>query len=200
MTRVGGWYVQIVYRSAELDGFAGAVADSIIYGRRDLGDQDRAAISWKNLLASVSFLATGAPRWISFRSSCQVFRGCMRDRRRASYDASMSAAATAPGYWRTCKSLGDFPSNPSRPSSTYSSSRRTSIKDGDHRSMAVAETAERTARGRTSRRQRFVVASVGAGLRRFWPARGARPERADVGTRIGDFVSGGFRREGIGHS
>ena len=87
MTRVGGWHVQIVYRSAELDGFAGAFADSIIYGRRDLGDQDRAAISWKNLLASVSFSATGEPTWISFRSSCQVFRGCMRDRRRASYDA-----------------------------------------------------------------------------------------------------------------
>ena len=60
MTRVGGWHVQIAYRSAELDGFAGAFADSIIYGRWDLGDQDRAAISWKNLLASVSFLATGA--------------------------------------------------------------------------------------------------------------------------------------------
>ena len=30
------------------------------------------------------------------------------------------------------------------------------------------------------------------------PARGARPERGDVGTRIGDFVSGGFRREGMG--
>ena len=110
----------------------------------------------------------------------------------------MSAAATAPGYWRTRRSLRDFPSNPSRPSSTYSSSRRTSIKDGDHRSMAVAETAERTARGRTSRRQRFVVASVGAGLRRFWPARGARRERGDVAARIGDFVSGGFRREGMG--
>ena len=37
--------MQIVYRSTELDGFAGAVADSIIYGRRDLGDQDRGAIS-----------------------------------------------------------------------------------------------------------------------------------------------------------
>src|SRR4051794_3492390 len=95
-------------------------------------------------------------------------------------------------------SLGDFPSNPSRPSSTYSSSRRTSIKDGDHRSIAVAETAERTARGRTSRRQRLIVAPVAAGLRRFWPARGPRPERLDVVTRIGDFVLGGFRREGIG--
>jgi hypothetical protein len=80
----------------------------------------------------------------------------------------------------------------------YSSSRRTSIKDGDHRSIAVAETAERTARGRTSRRQRFVVASVGAGLRRFLPGRGARPERADVGARADDFVSGDFRREGMG--
>ena len=46
----------------------------------------------------------------------------------------MSAAATARGYWRICNSLGDFPSNLSRPSSTYSSSRRASIKDGDHRS------------------------------------------------------------------
>src|SRR6185295_786657 len=110
----------------------------------------------------------------------------------------MSAAATAPGYWRTCRSPVDFPSNPSRPSSTYSSSRRTSIKDGDHRSIAVAETAERTARGRTSRRQRFVLAAVGAGLCRLRPRRGARPERADVGARAGDFVSGGFRREGMG--
>ena len=110
----------------------------------------------------------------------------------------MSAAATAPGYWRICNSLGDFPSNLSRPSSTYSSSRRVSIKDGDHRSRVVAETAERTARGRTSRRQRFVVASVGAGLRRFWPPRGARPERADVGARADDLVSGDFRREGMG--
>jgi hypothetical protein len=64
--------------------------------------------------------------------------------------------------------------------------------------MAVAETAERTARERTSRRQRFVVASVGAGLRWFWPGRGVRPGRADVGARAGDFVSGGFRREGMG--
>ena len=111
---------------------------------------------------------------------------------------NMSAAATAPGYWRICNSPDDFPSKPSRPSSTYSSSRRTAIKDGDHRSMAVAETAERTARGRTSRRQRFVVASVGAWLRRFWPARGARPERADVGARADDFVSGDYRREGMG--
>lgn len=110
----------------------------------------------------------------------------------------MSAAATAPGYWRICNSLGDFPSNPSRPSSTYSSSRRTFIKDGDHRSMAVAETAERTARGRTSRRQRFVLASVGEVLRRFVPSRGAGPERADAGERMGDFVSGDFRREGMG--
>ena len=62
----------------------------------------------------------------------------------------------------------------------------------------MAETAERTVRGRTSRRQRFVVASVGAGLRRFVPGRGAGPERADVGARIGDFVSGDFRREGMG--
>lgn len=102
------------------------------------------------------------------------------------------------GYCRTCNSFGGFPSNPSRPSSTYSSSRRTSIKAGDQRSIAVAETAERTARVRTSRRQRFVIASVGAGLRRFWPARGARRGRGGVAARIGDFVSGGFRREGIG--
>ena len=68
--------MQIVYRSTELDGFAGAVADSIIYGRRDLGDQDRAAISWKYLLASVSFLATGGfpsvrhPK--SFEDACEI--------------------------------------------------------------------------------------------------------------------------------
>jgi hypothetical protein len=64
--------------------------------------------------------------------------------------------------------------------------------------MAVAETAERTARGRTSRRQRFVLASVGEVLRRFVPSRGAGPERADAGERVGGFVSGDFRREGIG--
>ena len=79
MTRVGRWYVQIVYRRAYLDGFTGAVADSVIYGRRDLGDQDRAAISWKNLLASVSFLATGGPTWTSsvrhaesFEDACEI--------------------------------------------------------------------------------------------------------------------------------
>ena len=93
---------------------------------------------------------------------------------------------------------GGVPSNSSRPSSAYNSSSRTSIKDGDHRSKAVAETADRTARGLTSRRQRFVVASVGAGPRRFRPARGAGPERADAGERMGDFVSGDFRREGMG--
>ena len=60
MTRVGSWYLQIVYRPAASDGFAGAFAESIIYGHRDLGEQGRAAISWKNLLASVSFSATGA--------------------------------------------------------------------------------------------------------------------------------------------
>jgi hypothetical protein len=87
MTRVGSWNLQIVYRPAASDGLAGAFADSIIYGHRDLGDEGRAAIIWKNLLASVSFSATGGPTWISFRSSCQVFRGCMRDRRRANYDA-----------------------------------------------------------------------------------------------------------------
>ena len=59
MTRVGSWNLQIVYRPAASDGFAGAFAESIIYGHRDLGEHDRAAISWKNLLASVSFLATG---------------------------------------------------------------------------------------------------------------------------------------------
>ena len=71
--------MQIVYRSIESDGFAGAFADSIIYGRRDLGDQDRAAISWKNLLASVSFLATGGPTWTSsvrhaesFEDACEI--------------------------------------------------------------------------------------------------------------------------------
>src|SRR4051794_37418738 len=110
----------------------------------------------------------------------------------------MSAAATAAGYWRTCNSLGDFPSNPLRPSSTYNSSSRTSIKDGDHRIIAVADTAERTTRGRTSRRQRFVIAFVGVARRRFSPARGARPARADVGARAGDFLSGGFRRDGMG--
>jgi hypothetical protein len=110
----------------------------------------------------------------------------------------MSAAATACGYWRICNSVGDFPSNSSRPSSTYSSSRRTSIKDDDHRSKAVAETADRRTRGRTSRRQRFVVASIGAGPRRFRRARGAGPERADAGERMGDFVSGDVRREGMG--
>ena len=62
----------------------------------------------------------------------------------------------------------------------------------------MAETAERTVRGRTSRRQRFVVASVGAEPRRFLPGRAAGPERADVGTRRSDFVSGDFRREGMG--
>ena len=91
MTRVGSWNLQIVYRPAASDGFAGAFADSIIYGRRDLGEQDRAAISWKNLLASVSFSATGAWANLDFltdvRSSCRVVRGCRRDRRRASCDA-----------------------------------------------------------------------------------------------------------------
>ena len=60
MTRVGSWNLQIVYRPAASDGFARAFADSIIYGHRDLGDEGPAAISWKNLLASVSFSATGA--------------------------------------------------------------------------------------------------------------------------------------------
>jgi hypothetical protein len=59
MTRVGSWNLQIVYRPAAPDGFAGAFAESVIYGHRALGGHDRAAISWKNLLASVSFLATG---------------------------------------------------------------------------------------------------------------------------------------------
>lgn len=62
----------------------------------------------------------------------------------------------------------------------------------------MAETADRTLRGRTSRRQRFVVASVGEVPRRFVPRRGAGPERADVGARVGDIVSGDFRREGMG--
>ena len=66
MTRVGSWNLQIVYRPAASDGFAGAFADSIIYGHRDLGEQDRAAISWKNLLASVSFSATGASGQLGF--------------------------------------------------------------------------------------------------------------------------------------
>jgi hypothetical protein len=62
-----------------LDGFAGAIADSVIYGRRDLGDQDRAAISGKNLLASVSFLATGSQRGLpsvrhakSLEDACEI--------------------------------------------------------------------------------------------------------------------------------
>jgi hypothetical protein len=198
MTRVGGWHVQIVYRSAVLDGFAGAHAESIVYGRWGLGrpasscDQlenfTRFGVGFGDGRANVGFLPFVMPSLLRMhaRSSArQLWR-------------SMSAAATAPGYWRTCSSPGDFPSSPSRPSFTYSSSRRTSIKDGDHRSMEVAETAERTARGRTSRRQRFVVAPVGAELRRFWPARGARPGRGDVVTRIADFLSGGFRREGMG--
>ena len=66
MTRVGSWNLQIVYRPAASDGFAGAFADSIIYGHRDLGDEGRAAISWKNLLASVSFSATGASGELGF--------------------------------------------------------------------------------------------------------------------------------------
>jgi len=57
--RVGGLSMQIVCRPAESDGFAGAFADSITYEHRDLREEGRAAISWKNLLASVSFLATG---------------------------------------------------------------------------------------------------------------------------------------------
>ena len=68
MTRVGSWSLQIVYRPAAPDGFAGAFADSIIYGHRDLGDEGRAAISWKNLLASVSFSATGASGQLGFPS------------------------------------------------------------------------------------------------------------------------------------
>ena len=112
---------------------------------------------------------------------------------------SMSAAATAPGYWRTCNSPGDFPSSPSRPSFTYSSSRRTSIKDGDHRSIAVAETAERTARGRTSRRQRFVAASPDPMLRRFAFSRGLGFESSDAGL-PDDLRGSDFRREVIWNS
>ena len=59
--------MQIVCRSAESDGFAGAFADSIIYGHRDLREEGRAAASWKNLLASVSFLATGERGFPSVR-------------------------------------------------------------------------------------------------------------------------------------
>ena len=59
-------------RPAESDGFAGAFADSIIYGHRDLGEEGRAAISWKNLLASVSFLATGDLGQLGFPSGTSV--------------------------------------------------------------------------------------------------------------------------------
>ena len=67
MTRVGSWNLQIVYRRAASDGFGGAFADSIVYGHRELRDEGRAAISWKNLLASVSFLATGERGFPSVR-------------------------------------------------------------------------------------------------------------------------------------
>src|SRR4051794_21397105 len=106
----------------------------------------------------------------------------------------MSATATACGYWRSCSSFDVLPSNSSRPSSTYNSSMRTFINDGDHRSEAVAETAERTVRGRTSRRQRFVVASVGTRLCRV-SGRAEGPARADGGARLDDVVLGDFRRE-----
>ena len=59
--------MQIVCRPAESDGSAGAFADSITYGHWDLREEGRAATSWKNLLASVSFLATGERGFPSVR-------------------------------------------------------------------------------------------------------------------------------------
>src|SRR4029079_13619196 len=57
----------------------GAVADSAIYGQPEFGDRDRAAITWKKLLASVSFLATGGQRGFpscrqsnSFKDACEI--------------------------------------------------------------------------------------------------------------------------------
>ena len=190
--------MQIVYRPAESDGFAGAFADSIIYGRRDLGEQDRAAISWKNLLASVSFLATGAGQRgfpsvrhaKSFEDACEIVGAPAMTQYERSRDG-LWVLAYLQFTWRLPEQLLEAVVHVQLLEEDLHQGRRPP-------EQAVAETAERTARGRTSRRQRFVVASVGAGLRRFWPARGARPERADVGARMGDFVSGDFRREGMG--
>ena len=101
------------------------------------------------------------------------------------------------GYWPVRSLRGALPSSSSKSSSTYSSSRSTSIRAGDQPRAFVAETAERTSRGRTSRRQGFVFASVGVGLRRFVFARAAGPETRPA-PRSDDLAAGDFRREGIG--
>lgn len=59
--------VQILYQIRESDGFPGVFADSTIYGHRHLGEEFRAAMGRKNLLASVSFLATGELGQLGFR-------------------------------------------------------------------------------------------------------------------------------------
>ena len=181
--------VQILYRAAESDGFRGAFADSMIYGHWDLGVEGRAAISWKNLLAFVSFLATGGQR-----DSLPFFRPS-RPRMQA-----RSSAASCDVYER-CRHREDigtctawrFPSNP-RPSSTQQLDENLSKTATTEQ---AAETAERTVRGRTSRRHPLAF-TVGAGLRRFIFARPAGRCRAAGRGRIADFGSGDFRREGMG--
>ena len=74
---------------------------------------------------------------------------------------SIKATAIAWAYWPGRRSPGARPSNSSKWSSTYSSSRTASISGRVHRIAFVAETAARTDFGRVSRRQRRVALSTG---------------------------------------
>ena len=70
MTRVGSWNLQIVYRPAASDGFAGAFADSIIYGHRDLGDAGSSRDQLEKFTRFRVVFGDGrlGPTWISWTS------------------------------------------------------------------------------------------------------------------------------------
>ncbi len=95
------------------------------------------------------------------------------------------------GYRRFCNSRGRLPSTSSRLPSTYSSSNRSSSKAGDQGRDSVATTAERRICGRTSRRQRLVVARLPPLFVRF------ASERTAVETSVGAGVAGDFRWTGM---
>ena len=76
---MGWWSVQIAYRPAKSDTLAEAFTDSTIYGHWTCREQDQTAISWKNLLASMSVSATGGQRGFpsvrhakSFEDACEI--------------------------------------------------------------------------------------------------------------------------------
>jgi hypothetical protein len=64
----------------------------------------------------------------------------------------------------------------------------------------VAETADLTSPGRTSRRQRLVDASVDAPLRRCRSDCGLGPDRNGPAPRDGKLLAGDLRREGMYNS